>query len=996
MNTLSATVPCPDDAARRLEEGQPDVGALVRLGARINRSLDLDDVLQSSLDGILRIVNGAWGCFLFIRPDAPTLLIANATHFPPSMRARLECLTVSEAIADASDPENSSQVVLAIGNQVRAALHAEGIQSFVLIPLVALRRAIGLMLVGMGARAPLAPSSVDLLTSIGEQVGMAIENARLHASLRESEEWHRAFIESSLDGFLETDLGGEITFVNDAACKVFECDAEATLRTRLADWLVDSAEYQRASKEELHHQAFLTNRLATIRTKTGKTKAVSYSARLTRDSRGEVTGYQTIFRDVTVEQQILAALRQRNEELAALNAIAGILSHPLEVKYALDQVCEQIASVTAMDSVVMGLLDETRQFLGLVAHRGVSDHYLPLVGRPQLDSPRRRAVLIEGKTFAVHDIASLPEDMPAAIREEGYHATVGVPLKKRGVPIGGIFVGSRTKKQYTQRDIDLLENISAQVSVALENEDLYAQMQRRIRELDGLAQLSAACAASLDPEAICSLAVEWTRKLLGVPGCSIRTVEDGRLRLRAVQGQREGAPVFGYMKEIDEASRSIIETQTPHVVSDIETDASLPPALREYFLAHGTHSSLAVSLCARNQGIGTLRVSDVMPRQWQRREIDLVQTIANQIAAAIDNAELFQNVLREQSKVQTIFDSGLSGLYVTDAEGKIVMFNRAAERITGWTRQELIGKKWEEALAHPAAELAAEPLIYAALVRKETVYVPDGQKVQTRDGRVIPAAKAVAPLLDEQGKVTGAVGAFWDLSREKAAEMTREHFLTMVAHQLRSPLTTLLSAQQLVQRRDLTESQRAELQLAIQGAGERLRTFADQFLSYETTLKSPRLLHLGRLPIVEIVRKLVREFRAAHPSHRFRVRSVKSAPIAYADLDRVEDVLRNLLDNAVSYAPAGTLVTISVKRLKDGMIDVAVQDQGPGIPVEEQEHIFDAFYRPANSAERRVYGHGLGLALARRMVKEMEGELWVESRHNAGATFHFTLPRFRQ
>jgi len=99
------------------------------------------------------------------------------------------------------------------------------------------------------------------------------------------------------------------------------------------------------------------------------------------------------------------------------------------------------------------------------------------------------------------------------------------------------------------------------------------------------------------------------------------------------------------------------------------------------------------------------------------------------------------------------------------------------------------------------------------------------------------------------------------------------------------------------------------------------------------------------------------------------------------------------LDNAVSYSPVGSLITLRIKRQDEEWIDVSVQDFGAGIPPAEQTHLFQPFYRVPQTSERRVYGHGLGLALAKETVTAMGGRIWVESEPEHGATFHFTLRR---
>jgi signal transduction histidine kinase len=258
---------------------------------------------------------------------------------------------------------------------------------------------------------------------------------------------------------------------------------------------------------------------------------------------------------------------------------------------------------------------------------------------------------------------------------------------------------------------------------------------------------------------------------------------------------------------------------------------------------------------------------------------------------------------------------------------------------------------------------------------------------------VIPAAKAAAPLLDDKGNVTGAVGAFWDLSREKAAELSRERFLLLVAHELRSPLTGLLSALQLFERPGISRDRRALMWHEIRDNATRLRKFADDFLDHEASIRSPQPVRLETLPIAGLTRELVRQFKGQGRGHRFRVRSSKPEPIASVDVDRFKTVLRNLLDNAVNYSPPGSLVTVMIRLLNDKTVEVAVQDQGEGIPREDRERVFEPFYRSPQLVERRTYGHGLGLSIAKGQVKEMGGEIWVDGRKDHGSTFHITLRR---
>lgn len=974
------------------ERSYADLVALVKVISQINRSLKLANVLETSLGEILRVVGGAWGCFLLLDPQKLAVQIANPVGLDVSLLDSLQRITLDPArIHDVADQSRQTEIMVELGEQVKSTLMAQSIQSFISIPLTARGWAIGVLLLGMDERAPLQPPGVDLLVSIGEQVGMAVENARLHAAVNESEAWHRAFIENSPDAFLEGDFNDRILYANDAACRLLELSREELGQRTMSDFVVDQ-DVRLADREKLFRDGFLLGHQYKFRTGTGKIKATSSSTRLVRDSQGNITSYQSIFRDVTEHEHLVTEITRRKQELEVLNKIAEILANPLEVERVLDQICEQITFITNMESVALYVTDEKQEVLNLTAYRGISENLLSGVRQLGLDDPITRSIAVDGQVIALDDVSFYPGDGFAGPRLEGYHAGICAPIKKRAKSLGALFIGSKARTQFKPSDVDLIANIAAQIGGALENVELYAQMTRRVRELEGLAQLSAALVSTLDPSTIYKLAVDWTYRLMHADICESRRLDQDTLFRESVL-LRDRETFYSEPIILGELYESLVQARQPLKISDAQTQLDVPPVAREGLERASLRALLVMPLALRETVFGTLSVLYKEPHAWSPTEIELLKTIANLTASALDNAHLFQTVLSEQRKVQAIFDSGLSGLFATDVEGFIVMFNRAAERITGWMQSDVLGKKWEDIFASPAAGAPVEPLINEALIRKQTAYVSEGRFIQTRDARVIPVAKAVAPLFDEKGEVTGAVGAFWDLTREKQAEMEREHFLTMFAHQLRSPLTALLSAMQLLERRGLSKERRGEMLALVKSEGARLQKFTHQFLDMEGAFAVSGSVQYETVSLVDVIESMVRRFRASSEGHDFDIQSPQPPPLVWADQQRIEHILSNLLDNAVIYSPAGTRVTVIVELLNDETVQVAVQDQGPGISLAEQALVFERFYRAARSQQRRVYGHGLGLAIVREMVTEMGGTIWIESRENHGATFHFTLRR---
>ncbi|MGE5263261.1 MAG: ATP-binding protein, partial [Acidobacteriota bacterium] len=499
--------------------------------------------------------------------------------------------------------------------------------------------------------------------------------------------------------------------------------------------------------------------------------------------------------------------------------------------------------------------------------------------------------------------------------------------------------------------------------------------------------------SSLDPNRISNLAVEWTQKLLETDMVSLRMREGETMRLVAARTSAK-IPLAEYIP-LSPVFSPIVDENRTLIVPDLAKDLTMPPGHSERFRAIGLESLLFAPMLVRDHAIGILMVGHNEPHDWSENEIRLLQTIANQTANVIDNAQLYQDVLSEQRKVKAIFDSGLSGLYATDAEGRIVMFNRAAERITGWKLRDVQGKKWTDVFVDRTSAAFVEPLINEALLHKRPVYAPDGRKIQTSDGRVIPVAKAVAPLIDENGEVTGAVGALWDLSREKAAEISRESFLSMVAHEMRNPLTALNSALELLESPTFPKKRRYEMREVIKSQAERLKEFSQQFLDLEKEIRSQQPVNLENFSAGDVVRKLMAEIKSEHPTRQFEVSICKPEPRIYADASRLDHILTNLLDNAISYSPDYSVITVRVHISEDrpGMVDIAVQDRGAGISISDQSRIFEAFYRARQPEDRRVYGHGLGLYIAMEYARQMEAGLEVESEPGAGSTFHLNLRR---
>jgi two-component system, chemotaxis family, CheB/CheR fusion protein len=245
----------------------------------------------------------------------------------------------------------------------------------------------------------------------------------------------------------------------------------------------------------------------------------------------------------------------------------------------------------------------------------------------------------------------------------------------------------------------------------------------------------------------------------------------------------------------------------------------------------------------------------------------------------------------------------------------------------------------------------------------------------------------------EQGGKHLLLLAIEDITERKEAERQKDALLALVSHELKTPLTSVKGFVQLLRLRmqkegdKQTATELGRIDALLDRMAHRISDLRD-----ETTLEAGALrLRLNTFAIDDLVREVVEELGNTVPPHRLLIEGTTHAEV-HADRERTEQVLMNVLSNAIKYAPEAEPIEVSVVADEE-MVTVRVRDHGPGIPEDQQAQIFERYYRVTGSQQTQVVGLGLGLYLAAEIVKRQGGQIWVESIEEGGATFSFTLPR---
>jgi signal transduction histidine kinase len=370
-------------------------------------------------------------------------------------------------------------------------------------------------------------------------------------------------------------------------------------------------------------------------------------------------------------------------------------------------------------------------------------------------------------------------------------------------------------------------------------------------------------------------------------------------------------------------------------------------------------------------------------------------------------------VKRQAAELEAVFQALPGAVVMCDADGRLVHINAHAEALfraalgrVPRTLAESEEAAWLLSSDGRPMALDATPLAQAL----QGASRGDVRCVLRRadTGEEIQLLVSAEPMRDEAGHVVGAVSIAADITRLHQLEREKDEFLSIASHELRTPVTTMLANSQLAQRRirrlvakatatgsDLiTDLQVLQRMLAGSvAAAERQRRLADDLLDVSRLAVGKLEYRPEPRDLTAIVREYVEELCAAHPSRDIRLELPSGSIEVMADADRIGQVVTNYVSNALKYCPIEDPITVCL-RADAGTARVEVRDQGPGLPPEEHERIWERFHRAEGIAHRNGSGVGLGLGLyiCKTIVERHGGRVGVESASGAGSAFWFELP----
>jgi PAS domain S-box-containing protein len=434
----------------------------------------------------------------------------------------------------------------------------------------------------------------------------------------------------------------------------------------------------------------------------------------------------------------------------------------------------------------------------------------------------------------------------------------------------------------------------------------------------------------------------------------------------------------------------VAKQKQPIIVNDVSKDPRFTGKV-DKASNFKTKSLLVVPLLAKGKLIGVVEaINKEMNQGFSESDKEAFEIFASQSAIAIENARLFSAITMEKEKLNTVFAEMSDGVMLLDVDGRVLILNRAGSRLLGLEPEHAVGRKFGADLFSGFDEFPSTNDL-KNLKGKTASF-----ELSRKKGKDFFVTALVHRLDATNQSLGGHLMMLHDTTDEKREERLKRNFLALVSHKLKTPLTVIVGyAPALVSASDGLSPFQLKALKAIGQQGEQLSGLVDKLLRF--TLVESENLKLKSEPsaLLPLVKDAVETLEPLTPEKKITVSvdaSLSSLPTVKVDGAQVADVFKNLIDNAIKFNDKAEK-NIKIWGAKEGKnVVVHVEDNGVGIPAEEFEKIFQKFYQIENSFTGQVPGAGLGLALCKRVVEAMDGDIHVKSAIGKGSTFSVRLP----
>jgi len=724
---------------------------------------------------------------------------------------------------------------------------------------------------------------------------------------------------------------------------------------------------------------------------------------------------------VTSTTHLVAMERRRHAEAELLSTLAMAINSTRGLYDLLDLVVHRIRDLYQATACSVSLLDATGGNFVLEATTDPSLH----TREERIVFPAQHSVaghaIRERRTLICNDLRRVPEYYGRLAHRadvEQFRSMITAPLIVEDKPLGVIQLLSTQANAFSSTNAETLTTVAGMVASAVARAHSYehalalAISERRQREIaERLRRVALWVNASLDLDVVLNRILEQLAEVVPYDSASILLLTDGRMEMRAGRGFADPDAIKENSCRINlqdsELFREMSHTRLPIVLDDVWED-------KRFILVPGSEqirSWIGVPLIAQDQVIGMLSVDRYEPGAYNAEDAQTALHFAMQAAIAIENARLHHMVQmraeelgmhvsartaelnRVHERMRAVLEQAGEAIVLTAPDGVIEYANPAWERLTGLRVEEAVRNQLRVVSPEHFPELFMDR---ETLAQRPHVYrraISDHRQ----DGSGYTVEATVSPVFvtsGEQSELVNLVVVYRDITERTELERQKNLFISTAAHQLRTPLTSILGfSELLLTRSDLSPEQQQRYLNYIHERAQLMCELVQDLFDVARFEAGARLeLHLEPLDIGTLLDNVLLDWQERSPDHRFILETTPGCPLVYVDRARlVNQVLYHLLSNATQYSPPGSTVKIAAKPVGK-YVEVIIADTGVGMTADQVRNLFTKFWR-ADDSPTAVEGSGLGLVVVKHIVEQHGGRIWIDSTPGKGTVVHFTLPQ---
>jgi len=508
--------------------------------------------------------------------------------------------------------------------------------------------------------------------------------------------------------------------------------------------------------------------------------------------------------------------------------------------------------------------------------------------------------------------------------------------------------------------------------------------------LEILYSISRELAASLDLHTVISRVLELSTEQLGTVRASLIVLNENGQPVDAAIIY-DGKPISTTTEQMNDIIQFglagwVVRNKQPVLLADTHQDKRWLVRPDEMNQQDVSKSALCLPLMAQEQLVGVLTIVHPQVNFFTNEQFKLQQAIADLSGIAIRNAQLYKDIQTARVRYQDLFEDSIDPILVTDTEGRIIEANRQAVSETEYTRKELVSLKISAIHEIPPSK------IEEVISKKNS---DDTVKYESRlhckvSGSLPVEVYASCITIQDKDYIQWIIH---DITERKSLDTLRADLSAMIYHDLRSPLSNVISSLEIMNS-ILTPEESTHLQQLIDIANRsanRMQRLVNSLLDINRLEAGQPVMQKTAVDVEQLINEALDIILPTVQNKELEIEKLIPAmiPPLLVDEDMIRRVIINLLENGAKFAPQHTKITIGAK-LNGNLITLWVEDRGPGIPDEAREQIFEKFVRLRGDGFTR--GLGLGLAFCRLAVQAHGGKIWVENLKDGGSRFIFTLP----